>query len=153
MRPLTARLVHALRGNPAGFRALLLSIKYLSFVIRLSGVSRPKIYARFARAVILALGFYWYPKALMNERDETYCTLLHLSVRPSQGGMIPFVLKNIISPARVVSILPAWLVPLLVCLPYTARTSRPCGLVCPTICCWPKSLDPRSVVKTISSSC
>ena len=90
------------------------------FFTQLSGVSRPNIYASFARAVILALGVYWYPKALMSGRDETYCTLPHLSVRSSQGGMIPFVLKNIISPARVVSILPAWRVPLLVCLPYTA---------------------------------
>ena len=132
-RRLTARLVHELRGNPAGFRTLRLSIECLHFLIQLSGVSRPKIYAGFARAVILALGFYWYPKALINERDETYCTQLHLSVRSSQGGMFPFFLKNIISPARVVSILPAQLVPLLVCLPYNARTSRPCGLVCPKI--------------------
>ena len=145
--PLTARLVHELRGNPAGFRTLLLSIECLQFFIQLSDVSRPIIHASFARAVILALGFYWYPKALINDRDETYCTLLHLSVRSSQGGMIPFVLKNIISPARVVSILPAQLVPLLVCLPYNARTSRLCGLVCRKFDVGPKACIQEASLK------
>ena len=59
MYGVSAVIVHELRGNLAGFRAFLLSIKCLLFFI---------IYANFARAVILALDFYWYPKALMNEK-------------------------------------------------------------------------------------